>query len=96
MNGTSGAIKAQRLGNTVTINLSVTNYAKNGTVVYQLPQPYQPTAQRIVQAWEINSDNLYIDNLTINTDGTIVIAQRSINNSNVQNINMNGTFTYFI
>ena len=96
MNGASGAIKAQKLGNMVTLNLSVTNYAKNGTVVYQLPQQYQPTAQRVVQSWEINSDSLYVDNLTINTDGTIAIAQRGSDNSSVNTINMNGTFTYFI
>lgn len=96
MNGASGVIKVQRLGNTVTINLSVTNYAKNGTVVYQLPSQYRPTAQRIVQAWEINSDHLYVDNLTINTDGTITIAQRGSDNSSVNTINMNGTFTYFV
>ena len=96
MNGAAGTIKAQKLGNTVTINLIVKNYPKTGTVVYQLPSQYRPTSQRVVQSWEINSTNLYIDNLTINADGTITIAQRDINNSPVQNINMNGTFTYFI
>lgn len=96
MNGSSGAIKAQKLGNTVTLNLIIKNYTKSGTVVYQLPQQYQPTSQRVAQSWEINLTNLYLDNLTINTDGTITIAQRDSNNSPVQNINMNGTFTYFI
>ena len=96
MNGASGEIKAQKLGNTVTLNLIIKNYTKTGTVVYQLPSQYRPTTQQIVQAWEINSSNMYVDNLTINTDGTIAIAQRDINNSPVQNINMNGTFVYFI
>lgn len=94
MNGASGTIKVQQLGNVVLINLIATQ-APSGQVIYQLPQQYRPISQQQAACVEANSNTLYNNFFAVNTDGTITVYQRKYDNSNIDKMNFNATFSYF-
>lgn len=95
MNGASGSVKVQQLGNTVLVNLIANNVTSND-VVYQLPQNFKPKTLQQASSTESNSEGAYFDFFAIDAQGNISVCQRKFDNSVISKINCNATFSYFL